>query len=84
MVNENKQKMLCTVQLVIIEGFLFLDILKRSFYSKINSTSSCSSKINSHSESNDPTFSDLLMYSSNFNSVLLMIMGKLYHYCAND
>ena len=36
------------------------------------------------SESNDPTFSDSLVYSSNFSSVLLMIMGKLYHYCANN
>ena len=26
----------------------------------------------------------LAVYSSNFSSVLLMIMGKLYHYCANN
>ena len=35
-------------------------------------------------ESNDPTFGDLLVYSLNFSSVLLLIMGKLYHYCANN
>ena len=36
------------------------------------------------SESNCPTFGDLFMYSSSSSSVLLMIMGKLYHYCTNN
>ena len=43
---------------------LFLDVLKRPFSLKINSTPDCSSKINSASKNNNPTFRDPVAYSS--------------------
>ena len=62
--------------------FYFSDILKRPF----------SSKINSHVwlffENKFPQVKVTIQFSAIFlcipGSVLLMIMGKLYHYCANN